>query len=1179
MKKIFLIIVLAIGIKPAPAAADPITAAITAVQAFAATSAVAAFVVRIGVSLALSAVASVLRGKPAAARRPGIKTEFTTTGSDNPQSFILGRYATGGNMATPPYSHPNSGNVPNKYLTYVVDVSDVPGVTLSRVIVGGNYVDDLQASAGDHDLEGMFVDGAPHLFMTYHDGSQTAADAYMMANYSTDSERPWAADMLGTGLSYAVITFKYNRELLNTPPGVRFECDGVPLYDPRADSTVGGTGAQRWDDPATWAQTDNPAVMIYNILRGIALPDGSAWGGRVAAADLPLDTWFAAMNECDQSIALAGGGTEPQYRAGYEVSLDMAPADVIDELAKACSGEVVEMGGVYKMRVGAPALPVYFFTDDDVVTDEPDQLLPYPGLDSVSNAIHASYPAPGALWETTPAPSRYNAAWEAEDGDRRLAVTVPLPAAPYDAQVQRLMQAWINDDRRFRRHSLVLPPDAAMLEPLDTAAWTSARNGYAAKVFEIAELSDDLTTCLQSIAMRERDSGDFVWTAADDEVAIIWPSTGVPTPPARYVPAWNVSPAAVVDDNGTDRRPGLLLTWDGSDMGDCSALEYAVRPVGQVDLVAQGSTTDLLAGQFLISAGIVAGVGYEAQARLVSDRDVIWSAWNAATAPNVQFGADDMSQAVWDQVAAQADAVLATFKAGDFAQANQALATVAANADKLTELSMLGQLSGDLEMRKLGDSLAIATQQLTADISEADQAVAQLKIDLAAGVAGNVALIQVEQTARADGDVANATNITALAASVATLDGDITASLIQQAEATADLEGNASAGYLLQAQAGGEVSLLQLIAADGSGTSASIARLSAEFIILDGSVSASHMMAGEVLVNIGLNVGGIDTDEKTGSGAEIDAQGNFFVGDYDAGRYLEFSKSTGALTLVGKFIRIENIEDLTPALPTFPKQVQVLRNSISFAAREAGLVRLTLVGGGGSGGATSTTEDNNDGGAMGGGAAGVVIDILTDVAEGESFSLVIGAGGASVSGYEVGNISPSWTDGLPGSGSTLTRVSNGRVLAASGGGAGEGLRGNNSLAGGAGGAASGGLFNFAGGRGGNAQQTDINVPTAGGLVDFDGTAFGINGLDYLFSGWESPPTPPPVEGEVTVVDNSVAEVIAARDAAGDGGGGSVAQGYTHETGSGNSVYKYSVAISAAGLDGVLIVEYFGDQSS
>jgi hypothetical protein len=199
--------------------------------------------------------------------------------------------------------------------------------------------------------------------------------------------------------------------------------------------------------------------------------------------------------------------------------------------------------------------------------------------------------------------------------------------------------------------------------------------------------------------------------------------------------------------------------------------------VCQVDLVAQGSTTDLLAGQFLISAGIVAGVAYEAQARLVSDRDVIWSAWNAATAPNVQFGADDMSQAVWDQVAAQADAVLATFKAGDFAQANQALATVAANADRLTELSMLGQLSGDLEMRKLGDSLAVATQQLTADISEADQAVAQLKIDLAAGVAGNVALIQVEQTARADGDVANATNITALAASVATLDGDITASL------------------------------------------------------------------------------------------------------------------------------------------------------------------------------------------------------------------------------------------------------------------------------------------------------------------------------------------------------------------------------------------------------------------
>ncbi|KEJ93991.1 Putative phage tail protein [Pseudosulfitobacter pseudonitzschiae] len=62
-----------------------------------------------------------------------------------------------------------------------------------------------------------------------------------------------------------------------------------------------------------------------------------------------------------------------------------------------------------------------------------------------------------------------------------------------------------------------------------------------------------------------------------------------------------------------------------------------------------------------------------------------------------------------------------------------------------------------------------------------------------------------------------------------------------QGTAIADLEGNASAGYLIKAQAGDEVSLLELIAADGSEGSVSIAKISAASILLDGSVTAAHV--------------------------------------------------------------------------------------------------------------------------------------------------------------------------------------------------------------------------------------------------------------------------------------------------------------------------------------------------
>ncbi|NRB19957.1 MAG: hypothetical protein HRU33_21020 [Rhodobacteraceae bacterium] len=85
---------------PDAAQAAFIGVAIKAVALFAGTGTIGAFVVRIGISMALSALAVALKGKPKASAATGIKTE-TSTGGTNPQSFILGRYATGGNLVAP----------------------------------------------------------------------------------------------------------------------------------------------------------------------------------------------------------------------------------------------------------------------------------------------------------------------------------------------------------------------------------------------------------------------------------------------------------------------------------------------------------------------------------------------------------------------------------------------------------------------------------------------------------------------------------------------------------------------------------------------------------------------------------------------------------------------------------------------------------------------------------------------------------------------------------------------------------------------------------------------------------------------------------------------------------------------------------------------------------------------
>ncbi|WP_144038989.1 hypothetical protein [Gemmobacter megaterium] len=88
-------------------------------------------------------------------------------------------------------------------------------------------------------------------------------------------------------------------------------------------------------------------------------------------------------------------------------------------------------------------------------------------------------------------------------------------------------------------------------------------------------------------------------------------------------------------------------------------------------------------------------------------------------------------------------------------------------------------------------------------------------------------------------------NGTALGVLLTQLDvdaGGSSAKITSQGTAIATLQDGASAGYLIKAQAGGAVSLLDLIAADGSNGTASVAKLKADDILLDGSVAAKQLV-------------------------------------------------------------------------------------------------------------------------------------------------------------------------------------------------------------------------------------------------------------------------------------------------------------------------------------------------
>ena len=595
--------------------------------AIAALGPIGSLIVRLVISVAASALMQALAPKP---REPGIKTEVTQVGGTNPCSFVLLSYATGGTRTCPPMSHGSVGKTPNAYLTEVIEVGDIAGQTLTRVMMNDEYVTLGTIAHPDYGLP-VLGRYAGYAWVKYYDGTQTVADPMLIAKYGSYPERPWSADMIGRGLCYAIVTFRYKRDLWGSavPPRLRFEVAGIPLYDPRRDTSVGGSGIQRWTNKGTWVASTNPMVGVYNIMRGIALADGSTWGGGFAGTDLPLASWFAAMNECDVLVGNGAAGTEAQYRAGFEVSVDEQPADTIAELLKVCSGQIAEIGGIWKARVGAVGVSVFSITDGDIVITSPQDYSPFPSFTSSYNGIHATYPEPAMLWEQKEAPPLYNATWEAQDQGQRLIADLGMPACPYGAQARRVMAAYITEERRFRRHGLTLPPDAAVLEPLDALAWTSAANGYSAKVFEISEVVEDLHLCLQQVSVRERDSADYVSTNPAPPPVV---SAAPVIPPDQVVPLFALTGTSIADDIGTARRPALSLTWE-PDLDDVTGIMWEVRVQATGVVMARGSTQDVASGAMILGEGILPSTVYESRVRPVVERPSAWTAWLSATTP------------------------------------------------------------------------------------------------------------------------------------------------------------------------------------------------------------------------------------------------------------------------------------------------------------------------------------------------------------------------------------------------------------------------------------------------------------------------------------------------------------------------------------------------------------------
>lgn len=448
----------------------------------------------------------------------------------------------------------------NRMVQDVFKLSDFRCVELLRVQMDGEWKN-LTPDDIAYGRKVLGVHEGGEVWVRFYQGTMDQAADY---NLVADANPPgrWTSAHRGAGICYVVVTSRMEADNLTSPPSLMFEVRGAPLYDPRFDTSVGGSGSQRRSNQDTWAFSDNPAVMMYNLELGVYNGTEKIVGRGVAQSRLPLSEWFTAMNICDEVM--------PDGSKRYAAALIASSGDGVTHetnmtpLREACAGSWIEgVTGEYPI-VGANQAVVATITDDDIAWEKSFQLSLTRTRTELVNTVAASYVSPDLFYETTSLTTRVDAAALAQDRER-LASKVDYTAVTDPRVGDRLADIAIRASRYQANGNFTVHPKFLGLQVGQWVQWVSARYNRTIK-FQVHSKSLGAmgSESVRDVSISWQEVGDGIF----DPTAYAT-NPPVPTPNGQpdyqaQLSNFNAIPNKVIGDDGQE-YPGIRLFWDAID--------------------------------------------------------------------------------------------------------------------------------------------------------------------------------------------------------------------------------------------------------------------------------------------------------------------------------------------------------------------------------------------------------------------------------------------------------------------------------------------------------------------------------------------------------------------------------------------------------------------------------------
>jgi hypothetical protein len=373
-----------------------------------------------------------------------------------------------------------------------------------------------------------------------------------------DESTNWGSNHKLSGVAYLAFKFKWNQDAFSSLPEIKVVLKGKKIYDPRLDSTKGGSGSHRQDTASTWTYSNNSALCLLDYLRnsryGKGLPNSSF--------ETNYDSFKTSANICDTQVTpyTSAPSDIDLFETNIVLDTEQKVIDNVRELLNPMRAIFTYTQGKYFLIIENTGSSQLSLNKDNIIG----------GIkifgekkNTKYNRVIGTFVNPDKEWQedTITYPPADDSALPvgdqhatllAEDNGTLLEGNFTFQGITNPYQAEELCEIILRRSRNALAVEVMVTSEALNLTIGDLVDLTYSTGGFSSKLFRVYGLSIN-TDSTVSLKLIEHQDNFYTWSEKAQAPTIA--DTTLPNPNSVSAPA-----SVTLDDQLIEYSDGVVIT-------------------------------------------------------------------------------------------------------------------------------------------------------------------------------------------------------------------------------------------------------------------------------------------------------------------------------------------------------------------------------------------------------------------------------------------------------------------------------------------------------------------------------------------------------------------------------------------------------------------------------------------